>query len=504
MSQSIIRILKGAMEVVLLLLICLSPWALGSVRPLFQFALFVGIAVLLALWAIRMVVEWRFQWASCPVALCLVAFFLLGMGQTIPLSPTVISWLSPETVEFYQEFLPAERETLKNGQPIAEAPENVGSTLSLYPAITKWRLTQILAVFLVFAVVRNNIASQSVLRRLSLAVAINGTLLALFGVVQYYTSPERVIYWVLRTDGGVFGPFINRNHFAFYMNLCIGLGAGYLFSQWNSLGISTPIGSDPSRLAKPEGNWMDFCSNILNRPHLLGLCVMLALMIGTVVFCQSRGGAFALLAGILVTGVVHLRTSGRWSHLAIPLLFMALVLPFVAWFGMDPMHNRYASVWSGKAAEDDRWSVWYRSLTVAQDYPLLGTGYGTFRYVESMARTPDTEFFWDYGHAHNEYVEDLVEGGVARLLLSLLIIGLVYYLGVRALNASQSAQRKGLILGTIWAISTVVFHNLFGFGIHVPANALLITVVAAQLCALGKGTSISSLSKEKQPLVSEE
>ena len=60
---------------------------------------------------------------------------------------------------------------------------------------------------------------------------VNGAALSLFGLVQFFTSPANVIYWTDQTRGAVFGPFINRDHFAFYVNLCIGLGIGLLVSR---------------------------------------------------------------------------------------------------------------------------------------------------------------------------------------------------------------------------------------------------------------------------------
>ena len=47
------------------------------------------------------------------------------------------------------------------------------------------------------------------------------------------SSPKDTVFWTFQTDGAVFGPFICRNHFAFYLNLCLGLTTGlFLGTQY--------------------------------------------------------------------------------------------------------------------------------------------------------------------------------------------------------------------------------------------------------------------------------
>ena len=69
--------MTGSMEAVVLALVALSPWAFGAVEPEAEFVLFAGVAVLLALWGARMLLEWRLRWAKCPVVLCLAGFLEL-------------------------------------------------------------------------------------------------------------------------------------------------------------------------------------------------------------------------------------------------------------------------------------------------------------------------------------------------------------------------------------------------------------------------------------------
>src|SRR5437868_5587259 len=85
------RVLRWGMEGVILLMVALAPWALGSVDPVFEFALDAGIALLLVLWAAKVAVDGQFVWVRCPVTLCLAGLFLWGALQLVPLPDAILS-----------------------------------------------------------------------------------------------------------------------------------------------------------------------------------------------------------------------------------------------------------------------------------------------------------------------------------------------------------------------------------------------------------------------------
>ncbi|HLJ91636.1 MAG TPA: hypothetical protein VKU02_00450 [Gemmataceae bacterium] len=158
----------------------------------------------------------------------LAALAVYALWQLIPMSPHLLHQLAPATAEMYEQLLPAHPEILPFGETRANPPYPAGSCLSFYPGLTRYHLFQLLAVFLLFAIARNNLASHGSLRRLSIATLVNGSLLSLFALVQFFASSAHTVYWSWQAPGTVFGPFVYRNHFPFYTNLCIGLSLGLL------------------------------------------------------------------------------------------------------------------------------------------------------------------------------------------------------------------------------------------------------------------------------------
>src|SRR5689334_8234445 len=132
LRQSCSKFLRTAMEVIVLLMVCLSPWAFGSAGADFEFVLYAGIALLLGLWALQILVEGELSWKKCPVALVLGGLVLYGAWQLTPLPERVLPVLSPATARMYEQLLPSQAELLPSGEKLEPSFLRAGSTLSLY------------------------------------------------------------------------------------------------------------------------------------------------------------------------------------------------------------------------------------------------------------------------------------------------------------------------------------------------------------------------------------
>jgi O-antigen ligase len=476
-----VRWLNVLIEGVVLILVCYSPWVFGSVHPVFEFVLYVGVALLLMLWGAAMVRDGQLSWQKCPVALGLAGLFLLGVFQLLPLPTWVLGVLSPSATATSRSLLPstAEQVTATESAPTATMP--AAETLSLYPGATRLAVLRLLAVFCLFAVVRNTIASSNALRRLALVAIVNGVALSLFALFQFFTTtrdPEAMrntIYWNYETQGTVFGPFVNRNYFSFYVNICLGLGMGYvLYRLWRrSVRKSRDRSAGSSSLGllqKPAAMWV-----------LAGLAVILSAML----FSLSRGGFLALFLGSLLGLVVLWRNATRGSTVAIWLATGLLAFGLLSAFGLRPVEQRLTKSFWGPETKEGRWQIWTNCLPLLARFPVLGTGFGTFRYVEATQRGPGQPPELINEYAHNDYLEAAVEGGVVRLLLSLFLIGLIYYLGYRAYRRYRDHAMSGVVLGAMIAVTTVVVHSFVDFGLHVPAIAFFVTVLCAHIAGIG-------------------
>jgi O-antigen ligase len=474
------RFLVIGMEATLLAMVCLSPWAYGAVHPGFEFLLDAGVGLLTLLWGLRMLLKAELTWRKCPVALGLATLFLMGLWQITPLNRHLLQLLSPSSAQWYERLLPSEPEELPFAEPGKASFPNAGLTISLYPQATRIALQRLLAVLLLFAVVRNNLGTRAAFRRLALAALLNGAILSLFALVQFFSSPPHLLYWTYSTaDSSVFGPFIYRNHYACYINMCIGLALGLLWTRQADL----PFQGMPHLTSPPWSERLLLPFRLLQDPAALWICVALALMLSSVIFTLSRGGFLALLGGFGFCLISKLRGSTHFLRLGAVFTSLVFAGGLLGWFGLKKIETRYATLWGGTALQESRLSLWDSTLRIVKDFPVWGTGYGTCQYVDPLYRTNAELADLAVDHLHNDHLELLVEGGMVGSAISLIIIVLVVSLAYRAMRTGY--RTSGLAVGALFSFLTLVFHSLGDFCIYVPAITLLATVLCAHLCAAG-------------------
>jgi O-antigen ligase len=149
----------------------------------------------------------------------------------------------------------------------------------------------------------------------------------------------------------------------------------------------------------------------------------------------SRGGFIALiLFGILLlaSNPENVFRSRREKGLALLVVAVGLVAFFSRPFVRDQVTDRVQSIYAPKNRNDasgsGRTNLWKAAARTAEENPLLGIGYGSFKYVseELIYHTPgvDLEVYGNRSEgdnfmAHNSYLGTAAELGITGLLLYL-------------------------------------------------------------------------------------
>jgi O-antigen ligase/Flp pilus assembly protein TadD len=496
------RALRWMTEAVVLGLVCLAPWPFASVKPEHERLLVAGVAFVSILWGARMLLAPERPWRYCHPSAAFAALVFLALAQIVPLPRTILGTLAPSTARTYQRLLPSRPELLPYGEPRDDPIPPAGSTLSLYPAATRADLARLVALWLLFAALANLPHPRATLRRLSVAAFLSGSVLALFGLVQYFSTDTHTVFWSVKTLGQVFGPFVNRNHFAFYMNLCIFISTGWLLArvagreQRPGGPDDTSPGPDEGR-ARPRPSLQGKLGRSLTLPRIaraaagidaetIGILFALALMVSSVLVCQSRGGFAALVGGSILGLALWFgrtqRSTQGWVLLVVP----AVVLALVAWLGFDPVAERLGTFKSGEAVKDERLTFWSSALRQARDYPLWGTGFGTYQIVERLYRRDASYTDRIVEHTHNDYLELLGEAGLTGLVAIALVLFLLFRGGLRALRRDTRDPDQALVLGAVLGLAGIAIHSFSDFSLHMPADAVFATVLCGLLAACGR------------------
>jgi O-antigen ligase len=267
-----------------------------------------------------------------------------------------------------------------------------------------------------------------------------------------------------------FGPFINHNLFAGYLELLVFLPAGMAI---------TGGARGPARL------FFAFASLIM------GLSILLSL---------SRGGAISLGAGMIflatMSGVVSRRegyyesqTRSRLGALishsrpAIVLGAMACAIALGAvWLGAEPiihraMSGRLADAGTGEVTFYlSRGWIWQGAWTMICANPISGVGLGAYETAYPVYSAHDGTL--NVSTAHNDYLQIFADGGGVGAALALWFLSALFHAIFRGLR-SRDRLLSRLALGCGASILALLVHSFFDSNLQIPSTALLFLLHSA-------------------------
>ena len=412
--------------------VVLSALAYGTVHYWALAVFSLGALAVLALWLID---GWQLGFLRISrnsLQLPLVGMLVLGLVQLLPLrSSNVGGGLS----------LPAVR------------------SLSLDPYSTCLVLVQVMALLIYFGATLVFTDTPHRLRLLVRTITIFGFLLAIFGLTQSFTSPNRV-YWMRElSQSTAFGPFINRHHFAGYMELTIALPLGLIFAG--------SVDRDKKFV-------------YLFAAGLMGVALMMT---------ASRGGIISLVAEVVFLAAIAGLRNGQHRHeergqrraagaavrAALALALIVALFAGVVLLGGEGALSRFVGTVNSDDPTTGRAHFWSVTVDIIKAHPIIGMGLGAFGLV--YTRYDSRNGLFRLEQAHNDYLQVLSDGGIIGAALALFFV-VVLFRKAFARGESRDDFRRGVCMGAMAGCFAVLVHSFFDFTLHTTSNALLFLILA--------------------------
>ena len=444
--------MKKIVEWGLLLIITGSVLAFGGVQPPAYTAMEATLFFLIVVVLVRQTGGGRID---LPFPLWILPFLCLVLLQAIPLPGRVVSWLSPNR--------------LFSGLQPALAPGAAHwATLSLYPHDTLIGLFKLGAYLAAFVLAAYAFEAREGKNVLASGLIVLGSFEAAYGIVQYLTGYQKIFGFTKQfyTEDAT-GTYINHNHFAGFLELVIPFAAMMVFYN---LQPRSPHGVPERRRGRAAGYSLSL------HPRILFYAFIVILLLVAVVFSRSRTGIFSVLMSLILMGLLGQLGGGRRAWMVITLLVIACSMTYAIWIGLGPVISRFEAV-TPSAIEDPsgRAAVWKQASGIIRDYPVVGTGLGTFALAFRRYQTTLLDSLVD--HAHNDYLEVTTDTGIlGAALLFIPIMGLVIKM-ILAYAGARSAYRRSVLLACIGSAAALLIHTTMDFNLQIPANALLFAVV---------------------------
>src|SRR4030095_7857285 len=281
----------------------------------------------------------------------------------------------------------------------------------------------------------------------------------------------------------VTGTYINHNHFAGLLGplLLLGIGAFVVRFARFVAGRSYTFAEDGRSVWKKVTATAQLIRHL---PASLALLLSaIALMAVALILSQSRGGVIscAVALGLQVVLLWKLR---RGSTESLQALGVLALLAAIMGVGLAPRILMRFSYAPRDAPE--RFELWQDSARIVRDYPLLGTGLGTYRDILPRYR-PQKDFFFVAGipqpaainYAHNDYLQLLTECGFVGfgLMTWALVVTLRYLFSRFANHTDWEIATLGSSLTA--GIVAFLLHSLVDFNMHIPANTLMFCLLVS-------------------------
>jgi O-antigen ligase len=320
-----------------------------------------------------------------------------------------------------------------------------GTAYSFY---TGAELLKMVSYFIVFFLSAQAFRERADLKMLSWFLIFFCFAVSLFGIVLHFAADGEIFGFSNTAVGGSpFGPFVNRNHFAGFVELILPISLALLVFR---------------------GFRRDF----------FPLATVLTIVpLGALILSGSRGGivSFAFEVGVLVLLARSQKGPEQPRFAAVAAVGLA-ALALIAWLGAGKAIERFSTIRPGEVSLSRRATMVRSGMQVFLSHPILGTGLGTLVVVYPRYETGYDGKLVD--HVHNDYVETLAETGILGGLCGLAFLWILFREGRRIFVAEQGHFSRGIHAGAIAALSGILLHSIVDFNLHIPSNALLFLLQA--------------------------
>jgi O-antigen ligase len=340
----------------------------------------------------------------------------------------------------------------------------VGTTA--YRHVTYSHLLLYAAYGMLAFVVTQTLRRSSQFEMLAKLFAAYGAVVALFAVLQGM-APNGKLYWIwpLEQGGSIYGPYVNHNHYAGLMEMLM------------------PF---PLVLA---------ATRFTNGNRKIAAAGIAALMAASIFLSGSRGGMAAFVAQMVMLGVLLVRKrEDNWKQPLMLGAFLAVVIVFLVWMGGNELTRRLISIHSEAREEINggvRLNIDRDCLRMLIKRPFLGWGLGAFPIVYPQFRSFYTTFF--VNQAHNDYLQLLVETGLAGFSIAVWFLVLVFRQAANKLNNWTETASGAMTVAALLGCMGILVHSFLDFNLQIPANAALFYV----LCAIAASAPLQESQRRR-------
>ncbi len=337
-----------------------------------------------------------------------------------------------------------------------------------YPFLTRVMVLKLAAYFLVLFLSAQAFRERKDLQRLAWFLMAFGFLVSLLAIIQHFTSGSE-IYWLsdLKIEGEPYGPYVNRNHFAGFVELTVPTGLAMMAFR----GV---------------------------KRDLFPLAVLFTIVpVTALILCASRGGIVGFSLEILVLLLlVRSRKAWRGQRATVAAIVALVAIGAVAWVGVSRAVERFSVANIHDVTLGRRASMFRGAAHIFRDHPIKGSGLGTMIDIFPAYETAYDGKLID--HVHDDYIEGLAETGLLGGICGAVFLWMLYGEARKNFTAEQGHFSRAIHAGAIMAVSGLLLHSFVDFNLQIPANALLFLLQAYLVTSPVLGSEANAVRERRR------
>lgn len=320
-------------------------------------------------------------------------------------------------------------------------------------------------------------------------LVIFGLAISILGLIQKFTWNGKY-YWLFSPSfptEAPLGPFVNRNHFAGYLEMIVPI----------------PISLILLRTVRGELSFFYGFSAVM-----MSIAIFVSL---------SRGGMVSLIASLIFVIAFGIKPAterltgkarGRWSlrpeslfpRIGAVILILLTIGVGVWWIAGDAVIDRaerseLTSEARGSAGKEtffqSRGWIWRDTVTMIRANWVLGVGLGAYETAYSLYGKRNGTLI--VSQAHNDYLQIIADCGIVGGGIALWFLIVLFRDFARALS-HRDEMMVGMALGCGGGVVAMLVHSLFDFNLQLPSNALLFLTLTAIVSNIGSAAVSGKVS----------
>jgi len=434
-------------KAILFFLIIFTPLAFGTMEP-WSYAIMEILTAAAFFSFLIGIIKQKEELYCVPGIVPLLVFLSYILFQIVPLPPFIVEFLSPGAFSIHEKAFAL----IDNTDSWMTLSVNPGATLAEFFRYGTYVLFYLLTVQI--------LKEKQTLQAIVLVIAVFGGLLAFSSILQFYLTKDMALWFRYSPKNSIImGPYVNHNHYAGLMEMIFPIVLALFLFYRPRIGKTSFFRGIAEILSQEKANI-----------HIL-IGTSALLIIVSIFVSLSRGAMIATSISLLLFFFLLLRRKISRGNSIVIIGIVVVATLAIGWFGWDQIVDRFARLKNAQGIiYEARLDFWKDSSKIIKDFLLTGSGSGTFIHIYPPYKSLKGSLV--LSHAHNDYIELLVEGGIVSFFLAAAFLIVWFSKTYKIFLQRRDAFSIYLYMGSLTAMLAILIHSFTDFNMHIGANGL--------------------------------